>query len=101
MNQNATRTVVRSPPPVVRCAVTVIVATPSRQEGDETAPPNVTNARPGASAGRSREDRSAAAAGGAAALADVAGAGRAHLRAAGHAQRRVGGLAQVQLQQLG
>ena len=36
---------------------------------------------------------SAAAAGGAAALADVAAAGRAHLRAAGHAQRRVGGRA--------
>ena len=37
----------------------------------------------------------------AAALAQVARAGRTHLRAAGHAQRRVGGLAQVQLQQLG
>ena len=44
---------------------------------------------------------SAAAAGGAAALADVAAAGRAHLRAAGHAERRVGGGAGDQLEQLG
>src|SRR4051812_9890847 len=40
---------------------------------------------------------SAAAAGGAAALADVAAAGRAHLGAAGEAQRRVGGAALVAL----
>ena len=44
---------------------------------------------------------SAAAAGAAAALADVAGAGRTHLRPAGHAHRRVGGLALELLQQLG
>src|SRR5919106_3827047 len=45
-------------------------------------------------------DLSAAAAGGSAAFAQVAGPGRAHLGAAGHAQRCVGGLAQAQLQQL-
>ena len=48
-----------------------------------------------------RASPSAAAAGGAAALADVAAAGRAHLRAAGHAQRCVGGGAGDQLEQLG
>ena len=45
--------------------------------------------------------RSAAAAGAAAALADVARAGRTHLRPAGHAHRRVGRLALELLQQLG
>src|SRR3954451_6450216 len=47
------------------------------------------------------ESTSAAAAGGAAALADVAAAGRAHLRAAGHAQRRVGSRSGDQLEELG
>src|SRR5690606_33075486 len=45
--------------------------------------------------------RSAAAAGAAATLADVAGPGRPHLRAAGHADRGVGGLALELLQELG
>src|SRR5689334_1733455 len=43
---------------------------------------------------------SAAAAGASAALADVAGAGGAHLRAAGHADRRVGRDAAELLEQL-
>src|SRR5690349_13091748 len=46
-------------------------------------------------------DRSAAAAGGAAALTDVAGPSGAHLRAAGHADRCVGGHALELLQELG
>src|SRR5256885_12599370 len=48
-----------------------------------------------------RASHSAAAAGGAAALADVAAPRRAHLGAAREAQRRVGGLPLYQLQQLG
>src|SRR5690606_9765965 len=44
---------------------------------------------------------SAAARGRAAALAGVARAGGAHLRSAGHAQRSVGGLAQLQFDELG
>ena len=43
----------------------------------------------------------AAAAGGAAAFADVAAAGRAHLRSAGEAERGVGGAALLELDQLG
>src|ERR1700722_3195639 len=44
---------------------------------------------------------SAAAAGGAAAFADVAAAGRAHLRSAGEAERGVGRAALLELDQLG
>ena len=47
------------------------------------------------------QTRSAAAAGAAAAFADVAGAGGAHLRAAGHAERAVDGAAGDLLQELG
>src|SRR5688500_3776001 len=62
--------------------------------------------QPAGTSGKNRADipaslLSAAAAGGAAALADVAAAGGAHLRAAGHAQRRVGGRPGDQLEQLG
>src|SRR3954452_11034321 len=59
---------------------------------------NIADRANGNSAGPST---SAAAAGGAAALADVAAAGGTHLRAAGHAQRRVGGGTGDELEQLG